>query len=88
MIVNDKRELAYVVEIKDLVPIEGADNIVLTHIGGWPVIVKKTEFTVGDKAIYFEIDSKVPETDERFAFLENKGYKVKTMKLNKFKVFS
>lgn len=88
MIVNDKRELAYVVEIKDLVPIEGADNIVLTHIGGWPVIVKKTEFTIGDKAIYFEIDSKVPETDERFAFLENKGYKVKTMKLNKFKVFS
>lgn len=88
MIVNDKRELAYVVEIKDLMPIEGADNIVLTHIGGWPVVVKKTEFAIGDKAIYFEIDSKVPETDERFAFLENKGYKVKTMKLNKFKVFS
>lgn len=88
MIVDGKRELAYIVEIKDLCPIDGADNIVLTHIGGWPVIVKKTEFTVGDKAVYFEIDSKVPEDDQRFIFLADKGYKIKTMKLNKFKVFS
>lgn len=88
MIINDKRELAYVVEIKDLVPIEGADNIMLTYIGGWSVVVKKNEFTIGDKAVYFEIDSKLPDTDERFAFLAPKNYKVKTMKLNKFKVFS
>lgn len=88
MIVDGKRELAYVVSIDNITPIEGADNICLAHVGGWPVIVKKIEFSIGDKAIYFEIDSKVPATDERFAFLENKGYKIKTMKLNKFKVYS
>lgn len=88
MIINDKRELAYIVTIDSISPIEGADNIALAHVGGWPVIVKKTEFNSGDKAIYFEIDSKVPSTDKRFAFLENKGYKIKTMKLNKFGVFS
>lgn len=88
MVINDKRELAYIVKIDNIAPIEGADNIALAHVGGWPVIVKKAEFAIGDKAVYFEIDSKVPAADERFAFLENKGYKVKTMKLNKFKVYS
>lgn len=39
-------------------------------------------------AVYIEIDSKCPETDERFAFLANKKFKVKTMKLGKFKVIS
>lgn len=88
MIIDGKRELAYIVTIDNITPIEGADNICLAHVGGWPVIIKKTEFNIGDKAIYFEVDSKVPATDERFAFLEGKGYKIKTMKLNKFKVYS
>lgn len=38
--------------------------------------------------MYIEIDSKCPESDERFAFLATKHYKVKTMKLGKFKVIS
>lgn len=88
MIINDKRELAYVVTIDAVEPIEGADNIALAKVGGWPVVVKKSEFAAGDKAIYFEIDSKVPANDERFAFLEKRDYKIKTMKLNKFGVFS
>lgn len=88
MIINDKRELVYVVTIDAVEPIEGADNIALAKVGGWPVVVKKNEFAAGDKAIYFEIDSKVPANDERFAFLEKRDYKIKTMKLNKFGVFS
>jgi hypothetical protein len=36
--------------------------------------------------IYFEVDSKVPATDVRFAFLEKRNYKVKTLKM--CKVFS
>lgn len=43
---------------------------------------------LGDKAVFVEIDSKCPADDERFAFLEKKHYKVKTMKLGKFKCFS
>lgn len=39
-------------------------------------------------AVYIEIDSKCPEDDKRFSFLAAKHYKVKTMKLGKFKVVS
>lgn len=87
MIVNGKRALAYIVEIDSIMPIEGADNIELAHIGGWSVIVKKQEFSAGDKAVFFEIDSLLPER-EWSEFLRPKKFKVKTYKLNKFGVIS
>ena len=42
-------------------------------------MTRKGTFKPGDLAIYFEIDSKVPEI-ETFAFLEKKHYKIKTQK--------
>ncbi len=81
------RELAYVAKIAWVRPIQGADNIELVGILGWTCIAKKNEFKEGDLAIYFEIDSKLPAT-EWSEFLASKNYKVKTMKLNKFKVIS
>ena len=87
MIINDKRALAYTVCVDAINPIEGADNIALATVGGWKVIVKKEEFAPGDIAVFFEIDSKLPE-EERYAFMERKHYKVKTMKLGKFNVVS
>lgn len=84
---NNERELAYVVKIGWVKPIEGADNIELVGINGWTCIAKKGEFNTGDLAVYFEIDSKLPETDWS-EFLAAKHYKVKTMKLGKFKVIS
>lgn len=83
-----ERALAHVEKIEWIGPIEGADNIELIGVLGWVCIAKKGEFNVGDMAVYIEIDSKCPETDERFAFLANKKFKVKTMKLGKFKVIS
>jgi hypothetical protein len=89
MLTNEgKRALAYIVKVDDILPIAGADNIALAVVGGWKVIVKKEEIAIGEKGVYFEIDSKVPSDDERFAFLENKDYRIKTMKLNKFGVYS
>ena len=85
---NKERALAHIEKIEWIRPIEGADNIELIGVLGWVCIAKKGEFNVGDMAIYIEIDSKCPETDERFAFLANKKFKVKTMKLGKFKVIS
>ena len=85
---NKERALAHVEKIEWIRPIEGADNIELIGVLGWVCIAKKGEFNVGDMAVYIEIDSKCPETDERFAFLANKKFKVKTMKLGKFKVIS
>ncbi len=73
------RELAYVVKIDAIEPIVGSDNCEAAVVGGWRVMTRKGTFKAGDKAVYFEIDSKVPET-ETFAFLAPKHYKVKTQK--------
>ena len=82
-----ERELAYVVKIDGISPIAGADRVELAHVGGWRIMVKKGQFQVGDYAIYFEIDSKVPEK-EPFMFLESKHFKVKTQKYFKGTVIS
>ena len=55
------RKLASIKPITFIKPIEGADAIECAIVdGGWPVVVKKGEFQVGDVAIYLEIDSWVP----------------------------
>lgn len=78
-----ERELAYVVIIDDIQPIEGYDRVEAAIVGGWHVIVQKGQFKPGDPAIYFEIDSRVPADKECFAFLEKRHYKIKTLKMCK-----
>ena len=80
---KQERELAYVVTIDGIEPIEGYDRVEHAIVGGWRVIVQKGQFKVGDPAIYFEIDSRVPADRECFAFLEKRHYKVKTLKMCK-----
>ena len=87
MLINKKRALAYTAKCGAIRPIEGADNIELMAVNGWNVIVKKGEFKEGDFCVYFEIDSKLP-MEEWSLFMAPKHFKVKTMKLNKFKVIS
>lgn len=84
---NGERELAYVVHIDNIIPIEGADRVEQAIVGGWHIMVHKGQFQIGDLAIYFEIDSKVPEKPE-FEFLAAKHYKVKTQKYFKGTVIS
>lgn len=81
------RALAYTARCGKIEKIEGADNIELMSVLGWKVIVKIGEFHEGDLCVYFEIDSKLPEK-EWSEFMASKKYKVKTMKLGKFKVIS
>ncbi len=84
MLINGERALAYVVTIDELRPIEGYDRVEYARTNGWWVVVSKNDqLQVGDKCVYFEIDSKVPDTDERFKFLEAKHYKIKTQKMCK-----
>ncbi len=84
MIINGERALAYVVKVDEIKPIEGYDRVEYARTNGWWVIVSKDYgLKVSDKCIYFEIDSKVPETDERFAFLSIRHYKIKTMRMCK-----
>ena len=74
------RKLASIKEVSALYPIEGKDRIELAVIDGWSVIVKKNEFQVGDKCVYCEIDSVLPEKPE-FEFLRSKNFRIKTMKM-------
>ena len=80
---KQERELAYVVIIDGIEPIPGYDRVETAIVGGWHVIVQKGQFQIGDPAIYFEIDSKVPLTNPAFAFLEKRNYKIKTLKMCK-----
>ena len=68
------RKLASVQIVKDVTPIEGADRIELVHVLGWQCVAKKGEFKVGDKCVYFEIDSFLPVREE-FEFLRSSSYK-------------
>lgn len=84
MIINDKRALAYVVTIDEIRPIEGYDRVEYARTNGWWVIINKADgLAVGDKCVYFEVDSKVNPLDERFAFLEKRDYRIKTIKMCK-----
>lgn len=86
---NEKkeRELAYVVKVDEIRPIEGADRVEIAVVNGWHIMVRKDQFKPGDLAVYFEIDSKVP-AKEPFMFLEGKHFKIKTQKYFKGTVIS
>ena len=83
------RKLATIRRIDALTPIDGADAIECATVGGWKVVVKKGEYTVGDLAVYCEIDSWIPT--ELAAFLSKgkeprefegiKGERLRTVKL-------
>ena len=79
MLINDKRELVYIVQIDAIEPIVGSDNCEAAVVGGWKIMTKKETFKAGDYAVYFEIDSQVPQ-EEPYMFLAKKHFKVKTQK--------
>lgn len=74
------RELAYIQTIKALSPIPDADSIEKAEVLGWELVVKKGQFNVGDKIIYCEVDSILPEKP-CFEFLRSKKFRIKTIKL-------
>jgi RNA ligase (TIGR02306 family) len=55
-----ERKLASIQKITEILPIEGADKIVCVKILGWQCVALKTEFSVNDKCVFFEIDSVLP----------------------------
>lgn len=88
------RSLASIQVIKELAPIEGAEKIEVANVLGWHLVVKKGEFEVGQKCLYFEVDSFLPVLPV-FSFLakggslkkmlldgkEIEGYRLKTIRL-------
>jgi len=77
---NTERKLAHIEIIESLNPIEGADKIEVAQVLGWQCVVKKGEFKVGEKIIYVEVDSVMPEKPE-FEFLRDRKFRVRTIKL-------
>lgn len=84
------RKLASIAEITYIKSIEGADAIECAIVnGGWPVVIRKGEYKVGDVAIYLEIDSWVPHElapflskgQEPREYNDVKGERLRTVKL-------
>jgi len=83
------RKLAKIVRIDELNPIEGADAIECAVVGGWKVVAQKGLYTVGNFAVYFEIDSWIPtelapflsKGKEPREFEGVKGERLRTIKL-------
>lgn len=69
-----ERKLASIRTIREILPIENADRIELAKVDGWQSVVKKGQFKVGEKVIYFECDSWLP-IDSRYEFLRDRCYK-------------
>ena len=68
------RKLASIQQIALTEPIPNADAIERLRVLGWWVVGKRGEFQPGDKVVYCEIDSLLPEGPE-FEFLRASSYK-------------
>ena len=87
---SNERALASIQEVIGIIPIEGADVIELAVIKGWQCVIKKGEFSIGDRGVFFEVDSFLP-VDDRYEFLRKssyrqneyngEGFRIKTMRL-------
>lgn len=71
------RKLASIQKIENLIPIKDADRIVVATMenSAWKVIVGKDQFKPGDKVVYFETDSLLPETNPTYADFQKRGQK-------------
>lgn len=74
------RKLASIQKIVSVSPIEGADSIEVAQVLNWKCVIKKGEYKVGDKVVYIEIDSILPERPE-FEFMRKHNFRVRTIKL-------
>jgi hypothetical protein len=83
------RKLASIRQISEIQPIEGADLIVRVKVDDWYCVALKSEFSVGDLCVYFEIDSFIPiipQVEHLRAraykkMLDKEGVRIKTIRL-------
>lgn len=76
------RKLASIQSINEIRAIPDADKIVMARVLGWEVVVKISEFKVGDLGVYFEVDSILPDKPE-FEFLRDVKFRIKIRKFRK-----
>lgn len=76
-----ERKLVSIQVVDSIAPIEGADQIEQARVMGWTVVTKKGEFQVGDRCVFFEIDSILPDGAPWAEFMRPRNFRVKTVKL-------
>lgn len=75
------RNLASIQIISNIEEISNADNILKATVLGWEVVIaKKDNFQIGDKVIYIEVDSVMPDKPE-YEFLRSRKFRIRTIKL-------
>jgi RNA ligase (TIGR02306 family) len=74
------KNLATVQVISEVLPHDNADRLELAIVKGWQCVVGKGNFKSGDRCVYIQLDSIVPE-EEQFEFLRKQSFRVRTMKL-------
>ena len=57
---TNQRELAYITTVTDAKTLAGYDRVHYVHVLGWWCVASK-DIQVGDRVIYFEVDSVLPE---------------------------
>lgn len=76
-----ERKLVSIQEVGAVEPIAGADNIMQARVMGWTVVIKKGELAPGDRCVFFEIDSVLPDGPSWSEFLRARKFRVRTVKL-------
>jgi RNA ligase (TIGR02306 family) len=74
------RKLASIQVVSDIKIHLNADRLALAKVLGWQVVIQKEEFKIGQKVVYFEIDSLLPEKPWS-EFMRARQFRVKTVKL-------
>jgi len=83
---ENNNSVCYVGLIGEIIPIEGADNIELTLVGGWQAITKKGEYEVGNMVVIATTDAVIPiKLSDGLSVTSylRKGQRVRTIKLRK-----
>lgn len=80
---NGTRQLAFLVKLDKVEKHPNADRLDIATVGGWKIVCGRDELNAGDVVVYFEIDSKLPETKPftDMEFLASKHFKIKTQKI-------
>lgn len=81
---KNENSVCFVAKIKEIIPIQGADNIELAVIEGWNSIVKKGAYSVDELVIVATTDAIIPEKLAEDLGITNylrSGNRVRTVKL-------
>lgn len=75
-----ERELAYIAKVLNTEPLHGYDKVHLITVLGWKCVAP-VNIHNGDLVVYFEVDSLLPQNDNRFSFLASKKFRIKPIKI-------